>query len=431
MSAAIARRLQAATAGRFHYAWVVVGLAFLVMLVTAATRATPSVLLVPLEQTFGWSRTAVSLALSINLVLFGLMGPFAAAAMIHFGLRRTVLTALTVLACAVAASSLMRHSWQLWALWGITVGCATGATAMTLGATIVSRWFVARRGFAMGLLTASTATGQLLFLPALALAVERWGWQPVVLIVAAAIVLLLPVVYTLLPERPEALELTAYGAAEGEQTPAPTGNPIVIAFDALRRASRSRDFWLLFFSFFVCGASTNGYIGTHFIAMCGDYGFSEVKGAGILAAMGALDLIGTTSSGWLSDRYDNRVLLFWYYGLRGLALIYLPYAFGWQYFGLPLFALLYGLDWIATVPPTVRLTQELFGTRDAPVVFGWIAAGHQLGAGFAALSAGALRTNLGNYTIATITAGVLCIIAAITVLRVQRAPSAGAQPAPV
>ncbi|GAB4061816.1 MFS transporter [Uliginosibacterium sediminicola] len=407
---------------RFHYAWVAVAVSFLVMLITAATRATPSIMMVPLEQDFGWTRSSISLALSINLALFGLMGPFAAAAMERFGLRRTVLCALSLLATAVALSNFMQQSWQMSVLWGVIVGCSTGATAMTLGATVVSRWFKARRGLAMGILTASTATGQLIFLPTMASIVAQHGWRPVVLIVAAAIAVVVLVAFLFLPERPADLGLPLYGEPDDAPLAPPEArkNLLAIAFGALGRAVKQRDFWLLFFSFFVCGASTNGYIGTHFIAMCGDYGLDPVKGASILAAMGALDLVGTTLSGWLSDRFNNRVLLFWYYGLRGLALIYLPYAFGLSYFGLPVFALFYGLDWIATVPPTVRLTNDVFGSRDAPIVFGWIVAGHQLGAAFAALLAGVLRNSLGSYTVATMISGGLCLAAAVTVLRIHR-----------
>jgi predicted MFS family arabinose efflux permease len=408
--------------GRFHYAWVAVGVAFLIMLITAGTRATPSVMMVPLEHELGWSRQAISTALSINLALFGLMGPFAAAAMQRFGIRRTVMLALITLAIGVGLSSMMRHSWQMMLIWGLLVGCATGVTAMTLGATVVSRWFSQRRGLAMGILTASSATGQLLFLPLQAAIVERYGWRPVVLVVAIAAAVILPILYLLLPERPADLGLRPFGEADDAPlvTTQSTQNPIEIAFGALRKAVYHRDFWLLFFSFFVCGASTNGYIGTHFIAMCGDYGLTPVKGASILATMGALDLIGTTSSGWLSDRFNNRALLFWYYSLRGLALIYLPYAFGIQYFGLPIFALFYGLDWVATVPPTVRLTNDVFGSKDAPVVFGWVVAGHQLGAAFAALGGGMLRNSLGSYTVATQISGMLCIVAAVMVLRIHR-----------
>lgn len=410
------------TKHRFHYAWMVIAVTFVIMLVTAGIRATPSVMMVPLEQGFGWSRTTISMALAINLALFGLMGPFAAAAMQRFGMRRTVVAALTVLAIAVALSGRMHAAWQMVLIWGVLVGSATGATSTTLGAVVVNRWFSQHRGLAMGILTASSATGQLAFLPLMAWVAEHRGWQTLVELVALGAAIVLPIVALLLPEKPSAIGLRRLGEADDAPPDAAqsNANPIVIAFAALKKASKFGDFWLLFFTFFICGASTNGYIGTHFIAMCGDYGLSEVRGAGMLAMMGVCDLFGTTLSGWLSDRFNNRILLFWYYGLRGLALIFLPFAFGYQYFGLPLFGLFYGLDWIATVPPTVRLTTDVFGSRDAPVVFGWVVAGHQLGAAFAALGAGMLRSTLGTYTVATMISGGLCVVGAMLVLRINR-----------
>jgi predicted MFS family arabinose efflux permease len=401
---------------------MVIAVTFLVMLVTAGIRATPSVMMVPLERAFGWSRTVISTALAVNLALFGLMGPFAAAAMQRFGMRRTVLAALTVMAIAVALSGAMHATWQMMLIWGVLVGGATGATSTTLGAVVVNRWFSRHRGLAMGILTASSATGQLAFLPLMAWVAEHRGWQTLVMLVAVAAAIAIPIVALLLPEKPSAIGLRRLGEADDTAADAAQSqtNPIVIAFAALKKASAFGDFWLLFFTFFICGASTNGYIGTHFIAMCSDYGLSEVRGAGMLAMMGVCDLFGTTLSGWLSDRFNNRVLLFWYYGLRGLALIFLPFAFGYQYFGLPLFGLFYGLDWIATVPPTVRLTTDVFGSRDAPVVFGWVVAGHQLGAAFAALGAGMLRSTLGTYTLATVISGGLCVVGALLVLRINR-----------
>jgi predicted MFS family arabinose efflux permease len=274
----------------------------------------------------------------------------------------------------------------------------------------------------MGLLTASSATGQLVFLPLLATVAEHHGWRPVVLIVACASLLVIPLVAWLLPERPADIALRPFGEpADAPQAAAvPQQNPLKIAFGALAMAAKTRDFWLLFGSFFICGASTNGYIGTHLIAMCADHGLSEVQGAGLLASMGVMDLIGTTLSGFLSDRFNSRVLLFWYYGLRGLSLIYLPYAFGIDFFGLPAFAVFYGLDWIATVPPTVRLATDVFGKQAAPIVFGWVVAGHQLGAAFAALGAGMLRSSLGSYTLASMISGGLCLCAAVLVLRINR-----------
>jgi predicted MFS family arabinose efflux permease len=251
---------------------------------------------------------------------------------------------------------------------------------------------------------------------------EHRSWQLLVVSVAIAAAIALPLVALLLPENPSVIGLRRLGETTDAPVEAAAGhaNPIVNAFATLRKASTSGDFWLLFLSFFICGASTNGYIGTHFIAMCSDYGLSEVRGAGILAMMGVCDLIGTTLSGWLSDRFNNRVLLFCYYGLRGVGLLFLPFAFGYQYLGLPIFGLFYGLDWIATVPPTVRLTTDVFGRRDAPVVFGWIVAGHQLGAAFATLGAGILRSTFGTYTAATMISGGLCVVGALLVLRIHR-----------
>ncbi|GAB2877092.1 MFS transporter [Paraburkholderia jirisanensis] len=410
--------------GRFHYGWLAVAVTFLVLLAAAGTRATPSVMMVPLEHDLGWGRATISLAISVNIALYGLMGPFAAAAMQRFGIRPTLLTALVVMAAGVAVSSMMTAPWQMIMTWGVMVGSATGVAALTLSATVVNRWFTKRRGLVMGLLTASSATGQLVFLPFLAAIAQHHGWRPVIWTVAIAAAVVIPLVAFLLPERPADLELRPYGepADAPPRTDATKQNPLAIAFGTLASAGKTRDFWLLFFSFFICGASTNGYIGTHLIAMCGDYGMSEVQGASLLAAMGIFDLFGTTLSGWLSDRFNARVLLFWYYGLRGLSLIYLPHAFGIDFFGLPIFAVFYGLDWIATVPPTVRLANDVYGKEAAPVVFGWVVAGHQLGAAFAALGAGMLRSSLGTYTVASMISGGLCLIAAVIVLRINRGP---------
>ena len=408
--------------GRFHYGWFVAAVVFLVLLAAAGTRATPSVMMVPLEHQFGWSRATISLAISVNIALYGLTGPFAAASMQRFGVRPTLLVALAIMAGGVALSSMMTAPWQMVLIWGVMVGGATGVAALTLSATVVNRWFTERRGLVMGILTASSATGQLVFLPLLAAVAEHHGWRPVVLIVAAVAAVILPIVALFLPERPASLGMRAYGEAPDAPlaSGASTGNPLALAFGTLITAGKTRDFWLLFFSFFICGASTNGYIGTHLIAMCGDYGMTEVQGASLLAAMGIFDLFGTTLSGWLSDRFNSRILLFWYYGLRGLSLIYLPHAFGIDFFGLPLFAMFYGLDWIATVPPTVRLTTDRFGKEAAPVVFGWIVAGHQLGAAFAAFGAGLLRASLGTYTVASMISGGLCLIGSVLVLRINR-----------
>ena len=426
MKQLLANRLR----GRLHYAWIVAALTFVTLLVVAGIRATPSVLIVPLERNFGWSRDSITLAVSIGLVLFGLMGPFAAAAMQRFGIRRTMVAALILLACAMGGSAFVTSPLGLILTWGVLAGIGTGTMAMVLGVTIVNRWFDKNRGSVLGLLTASTATGQLLFLPVLAWVVEHYDWRAVVWIVAVAAVVLIALVLLFMPERPADIGLNRYGSSTDDATGTVVGNPIANAFRALATASRSGTFWILFGTFFICGLSTNGLIGTHLIAYCIDNGIPEIKAAGLLAMMGVCDIIGTTLSGWLSDRYDNRVLLCAYYGLRGLSLLYLPYS-DFTFYGLGIFTVFYGLDWIATVPPTVRLTTERFGAAQAPLVYGWIGAGHQLGAATAAFGAGVLRVQTNRYVESFMIAGVMCLVAATMSLLIRRSSAARMQPAPV
>ena len=405
---------------RVHPAWIVAACTFVVLLVAAGVRSTPGVLIVPLEAEFGWSRATISFAVAVNILLYGLMGPFAAAVVERFGLRRTVGTALAVLSLGVALTPLMTRPWHLVLMWGGLVGAGSGVVALVLASIVASRWFSARRGLVMGLLTASTATGQLLFLPVLAHVAQVYGWRTVSLVVAGVAAALILPVAGFLWDRPVDRGVPPYGGTAIVPRVRPTVNPAVRAVGALRSGLGDRNFWLLAGSFFVCGASTNGLIGTHLIPACVDNGIAEVTAAGLLAAMGVFDMVGTTLSGWLSDRYDNRVLLAWYYGLRGLSLLFLPFAFdagfgGMSYAGLAIFAMFYGLDWIATVPPTVRLAARCFGEENAPVMFGWIAASHQAGAASAAWLAGLLRVETSSYTAAFIGAGALCLVASVMV----------------
>ncbi len=410
---------QSTTSKAIHPAWVALAVTFFVLLSAAAVRATPGVLFLPLEREFHWSRSTVSLAVSVNILLYGLVGPFAGALMQRLGVRRTTIIALTLLASGVSLATLVTKPWQLVLLWGVVVGTGSGMAALVLGATIVNRWFVARRGLAMGILTASTATGQLIFLPMLAAVIERSGWRFGVLIVASAAALMIPVVFALLRERPGDVGLTAYGGTDSAGPSATTANPARIAIEALHDGLRSRDFWLLTLTFVICGASTNGLVGTHLIPAAHDHGIPEVRAASLLAIMGIFDLAGTTASGWLSDRWDSRRLLAWYYGLRGLSLLFLPFALSTPGAALWVFAVFYGLDWIATVPPTVKLATDAFGAARAPVMFGWIAAGHQVGAALTALSAGWVRTTLGDYQAAFWASGTLCLVAALLALQVR------------
>jgi predicted MFS family arabinose efflux permease len=403
-----------------NYAFVVVAVIFLALVAAAGLRATPGVLLTPLQRSFGWNLGVISSSAAVGIFLYGLAGPFAAAVMQRFGVRRTVLGALLLMSVSTGASYFMTQPWQLFLSWGLLSGIGSGAVANVLGATIVNRWFTAHRGLVMGLLTASTATGTLIFMPGLAALVQWGGWKPVVLTVAAACAALIPLVYLLLPERPASVGLRSYGSTHADVATVPAqGNPFAAALDHLMRAAQTRTFWFLFATFFVCGFTTNGLIGTHLISFCGDHGIAEVRAAGLLAMMGVFDLFGTTLSGWLTDRYDPRKLLFCYYGLRGISLIYLPYS-DFSLLSLTVFAAFYGLDWIATVPPTVRIANDVFGDRNSPMVFGWVVAGHQLGAACAAFFAGLVRTARGNYVEAFVMAGLTGLFAAILSLMIER-----------
>jgi predicted MFS family arabinose efflux permease len=413
-----------------HYGWAVVAVTFLTMLVTAGAVGAPGVLILPLKQEFGWETAEISSALAIRLLLFGLMGPFAAALMNRYGVRRITLTALSLIASGLLLSLAMTNVWQLIALWGVVVGLGTGLTALVLGATVATRWFSDRRGLVIGLLTASSATGQLVFLPLLATLTERVGWRPALAFICTLLGVAALLVSVLMRDRPSDLGLVAFGEKRDEAA-SPGSSAATSPLGALRDAARTREFWVLFGTFFICGASTNGLIQTHFVPLCADYGLAAVGAASVLAMMGVFDFVGTVGSGWLSDRYDNRWLLFWYYGLRGLSLLYLPLT-NFSFYGLSLFALFYGLDWIATVPPTVKLTAMKFGRERANLVFGWIFAGHQLGAATAAFGGGLSRTALDSYLPAFFVAGGLCFIAAslVLTLNIEAKATKAVAPAP-
>lgn len=414
----------AAALGRrnIHYGWVMVGVTFLASLISAGTVGAPGVFIAPLQKEFGWSTAEISSALSIRFVLFGLMAPFAAALLNRYGQRNVTLTAQVIVVSALILSLGMTEVWQLVLLWGIVIGIGTGMTALVLGATIATRWFAARRGLVVGILTASVATGQLVFLPLLASLTERYGWRLALGFICVMLGVSATAVLLAMRDRPSDLGLRPFGDEGTEPVPVPPaghGAITTVALGTLRDAARVPAFWILFGTFFICGASTVGLIQVHLIPMCLDFGIPQVQAASLLAAMGIFDFFGTIMSGWLSDRYDNRWLLFWYYGLRGLSLIFLPFS-DFSFYGLSLFAIFYGLDWVATVPPTVRLTAQRFGPDRANLVFGWIFAGHQIGAGAAAFGAGMTRTVYQSYLPAFFFAGALCVLAATIVLALSR-----------
>jgi MFS family permease len=415
----------------FHYGWIVLAVTLVTLATMAGFRSMVGVLVVPLHDEFGWSTAAIGLAAGLNLMLYGLGGPFAAAMYDRFGLKRCVIVSIGTVAAGALATLAMSETWQFTLLWGVVMGIATGAVSVTLAAVVANRWFVARRGLATGILTAANATGQLAFLPLLAWVTSAFGWRYAVGGIAlVALGMVLPLVVLLLRDRPADVGLAPYGAIEMDPPPPPAGNPFLSAFgDGLLAVAGSRTFWLLTGSFFICGVTTNGLIGTHLIPAAMGHGMTEIAAAGLLAMIGVFDLVGTLCSGWLTDRYDPRKLLFWYYGLRGLSLLALPVVIESQGAGLVVFVVFYGLDWVATVPPTVALTADTFGRPRVGVVFGWIFASHQLGAGAAAFGAGLSETLLDTYVPAFITAAALSLVASALVLRIARPARVALAPA--
>jgi sugar phosphate permease len=424
-----AQRLARFLAGHdIHYAWVVAAVTFVTALTTAGAVGIPGALILPLGQEFGWNTAEISSALALRLLLFGLMAPFAAALMERYGLRRIVVGAIALVCVGLAGALVMDRVWELVLAWGIVVGIGTGMTAFVLSAIVANRWFTARRGLVIGVLTASSATGQLIFLPLAAALAETQGWRVALLPPLAGLGVAALLAALFLRDRPADLGLRPYGEvgpAAAPSPPAPAGAATTRAFAVLAEASASPVFWMLFATFFICGLSTSGLIQTHFIPLCADFGMAPVAAASVLAAMGIFDIVGTIGSGWLSDRYDSRRLLFWYYGLRGLSLLYLPSS-SFTLYGLSLFAVFYGLDWIATVPPTVKLAAAAFGRERAPIVFGWVFAAHQVGAAVAAYGAGLSRSFAASYLPAFYVAGAACLVAALLALAARQVPPIGA-----
>ena len=404
-----------------HRAWWVAAVAFVAIIGAAGFRATPGVLISPLQDEFGWTRGTISAAVSVNLLLFGLTAPFAAALMDRFGIRRVVSVALLLVATGSGLTVFMTRSWQLILCWGVLVGLGTGSMALVFVATISGRWFVKHRGVVTGVLTAAGATGQLIFLPVLAAIAGAHGWRNAALTVTGAALLVVPLVLVLMRDHPADVGLTAYGAPAGTpvEKPAPVHRAAARALGVLRTAGRTGTFWLLVGGFAICGASTNGLVGTHFIPAAHDHGMPETTAASLLALVGVFDIIGTIASGWLSDRIDSRVLLGAYYALRGLSLFVLPGLIAASaHPSILVFVIFYGLDWVATVPPTIALCRQHFGA-DGPIVFGWVFASHQVGAALAATAAGVVRDVNGDYNPAWITAGVLCLFAAVMSVRIR------------
>ncbi len=405
---------------KIHPAWIVAAITFGTLFASAGFRSAPSVLILPLEEEFGWRRDVISAAIAINVLLFGLTAPFAAALMDRFTIRKVVMSALSVISLGALLTIWMNQSWHLLLLWGVVVGIGTGSMALVFAATIANRWFIKKRGLVIGVLTAAGASGQLVFLPTLANLAQDPGWRASSLMISIAAFLMVPLIYFFLKEDPQSINTTPYGAEIDWQPPMlEKGNAAKVAIDALRDASKVRNFWYLVGSFFVCGLSTSGLIGTHFIPAAHDHGMSQVTAASLLALIGVFDVVGTITSGYLTDRIDPRKLLFFYYSLRGLSLFLLPsILFSTVELSTLVFVIFYGLDWIATVPPSVMLCRQVLGPEKGAIIYGWVFAAHQIGGSIAAFGAAVLRIKFGDYAAAFYITGVLCLITSYFVLQI-------------
>ena len=416
---------------RIHPAWIVAAVGFLALVGAAGFRAAPSVMMVPLEQEFGWNRTTISTAIGLNILLYGLMAPFAAALMARFGMRKVSAFALIMIASGSALSTLAVSPWMLMMTWGVMIGLGTGSMAMVFAATITNTWFYARKGLVSGVLSAGSATGQLVFLSTYAGLVETNGWRFVSIVVSLSALAVVPLVLIFMKDSPAKLGILRFGetpeiaakvASDAAQNPAPT-NPAKNALVTLVDASKNKTFWALAIGFAICGATTNGLIGAHFIPSAHDHGMPETTAAGLLAVVGIFDVFGTIASGWLTDRVNPRLLLALYYFGRGIALMLLPVLLSDAIHpSLILFVVIYGLDWVATVPPTIAICNEVFGKK-GPIVFGWVFASHQVGASIAVIVAGAIRDQTGEYTLAWFGAAALCAVATWISFRIRKVPT--------
>ena len=402
-----------------HYGWVMVALTFLTALCSAAAVGMPGVLIVPLIKEFGWSRSDISGAMALMFILFGGMAPFAGALMLRYGLRRVVAAAALLAVLALFGATMISEKWHLWLSLGLLLGMAAGTTAMVLSATVANRWFSARRGLVVGVLAAATATGQLIFLPLAAYLVAHFGWRYAVLpgMIGCSIAAVLYMLFA--RDWPADIGLAPYGETRIQPPAAASaGNAVSLSFSVLREAVPTRAFWVLAGTFFICGLSSSGIVQQHFIPLCADNGIDGVRAASFLAMMGLFNFIGTVISGWLSDRFDNRVLLAWYYGLRGVSLMWLPFS-TFDVVSLSLFAIFFGLDFVATVPPTVKLAAQHFGAARAPIVVGWVFAAHQFGGAVSAYTSGLARDAYASYLPAFFVIGAICLVATLAIFAVR------------
>ncbi|MEH7255555.1 MFS transporter [Neobacillus niacini] len=408
---------------RIHYSWFILAITFFSIIVAGIVMSSSGVFIDPFEKEFGWDRSVIALAFAISLFLYGISGPFMAALLEVIGLKKMMLVSMTTLLIGIILTFIMNQSWQLIIIWGVIIGLGASLFLTVVSPYVANHWFVKRRGLAVGILTASTATGQLILLPVLATIIENDSWRIAMGLIMILSIIMLIIIFLFMKNTPKDAGILPYGLEQEIQksTKGQKENPIVIAFKGLFQAVKVKEFWLLAGSFFICGLSTNGLIGTHFVSYCISFGIPLVTAASFLSFMGIFNLVGTTLSGWLSDRFDNRWLLFWYYGFRGASLVFLPFALNEGSIPmLMIFTVFYGLDWIATVPPTISISRQIFGMKKSGIIYGWIFASHQAGAAVAAFGGGLIYRFFSSYTWAFFLAGVFCLLASLFVIIIKK-----------
>lgn len=408
---------------RIHYSWIIVTITFFTIIVVGIVSSSGGVFLTPFEDYFGWNRSTISLAFGLSMFIYGLSGPFVAATVERFGLKKMMLLSMIILIIGILLTFLMNQSWQIIIIWGIIIGLGSSLFLTTLNPYVVNHWFKEKQGLVTGILTASIAMGQLVLLPVLATIIDKYSWKWAMGLILLLNVVIFIIILLFMKNSPKDIGLLPYGQKEQDLVVVETkkGNPIVVAFRGLFEAVKVKEFWLLAGSFFICGLSTGGLVGTHFISYCISFGIPLVTAASLLSFMGIFNIAGTTFSGWLSDRFDNRWLLFWYYFLRGCSLLFLPLALmSGEFFWLIVFIIFYGLDWIATVPPTINIARQTFGIQKTTVIYGWVFASHQAGSLVASYSGGLIYQYFNTYTWAFLMAGVFCVFASLFVMGIKK-----------
>ncbi|MCX4485518.1 MULTISPECIES: MFS transporter [Streptomyces] len=406
---------------RFHRAWVIAVVAGAAIVTAGAFTTVPGLLVTPLHENYAWDRGQIALAASVNMILFGLTAPFAAALMDRVGIRRVVVGALLLVSAGALLTSFMSQPWQLVAYWGVLIGLGSGCLTMTFAASITADWFDKRRGLVTGALSSSSHLGQLIFLPLLAWSVDRFDWRPPVVTLAFVALAVAALVFLLLRDHPADVGAKPYGATEFVPKPARVPGAARRTIAVLVAALRTGPFWLLAGMFVICGASTNGIMWSNWAPAAHDHGMAVTAAASMLSLIGIFSALGAIFSGWLTDRFDPRRLLTVYFAIRALTLLALPLVFTSTVTVLMIaFVVVYGLVDVATVPPVIELSRRVYG-EDGPIVFGWANSAHQLGAGASAFLGATARDLFGTYDVVWTALSVACVVAALMAL-VVRAP---------